>query len=147
MAVGTVRTTDFLVNTSFAANTVGAIGNDDAQDAAESATAIALSAAGVKTANYTAVVTDRGTVVPFNTASGTTAANATYTVPPNIFATGTMLGLLWVAGAAIQPAFAAGAGVTINTPSSLTPRVAGSIGWVWCYSGGSNIWYAMGDLL
>jgi hypothetical protein len=147
MATGTVRTTDYLVNTAFATNTTGLIGADDAQDGAESAAAIVISAAGVKTANYTAVLTDRGCVVPFNTTSGTTSSAATYTIPTNAsvpFPVGTMLGLLWVYTGTVQPAFAAASGVTIDPPAPLTVWAAGSIIWAWQYS--ANIWYLMGDV-
>jgi len=148
MAVGTVRTLDFLVNTSFAANSAGAIGNDDVQDAAETLGCLVTSGAGVKTANYTAVITDRGCIVPFNTTTGTTASAATYTIPTNAsvaFPVNALLGLVWVSTGTIQPAFAAAGGVTIVTSTGTqTARAAGSIIWAWKYA--TDTWYLFGDL-
>lgn len=66
MATGTVRSPDYLVNTSFATNTTGAIGADDAQDGAESSHALSST---TQTASYTAAITDRGTCVLMNSAS------------------------------------------------------------------------------
>jgi hypothetical protein len=147
MAVGTVRYVDYLINTAYAQNITGLIGAANVQDGAESAASIILSPNGVRTANYTAFITDRGTVVPMNTTSGTTTANATFTIPPFNsvpFPNGALLGLCWVSTGTIQPAFAAGAGVTLYPASPLTVRAAGSVGWVWQYS--QNVWYLMGDI-
>jgi len=144
--VAIVRTVDAL-EALIVDNTTGQDTPSMVRDLAESAFAIVLSPNGVKTANYTAVITDRGCVLPMNTASGTTAANATYTIPAFIsvpFPLGAVLGLLWVNGAAIQPAFAAGSGTTVIPMPSLTPRAAGSIAWAWQYS--QNVWYTFGDL-
>jgi hypothetical protein len=143
---GTIRTPSTLMTTYLADNSAGDIAAGDVRDFCESAFSIVLSAAGVKTANYTAVLTDRGTIVPFNTSSGTTSANATFTIPAFSsvnFPTGSTLGLLWVSGATVQPAFAAAGGVTIvGTP--LTARTAGSLAWAWQYS--QDVWYLLGDI-
>ena len=124
-------------------NTSGAIHEGNMRNLTESAFSIVVSPNGVKTASYTAALTDRGTVVPFNASSG----SANYTIPPNAsiaLPVGAVLGALWVAGATVQPAFVAGSGVTVNTASTLTLRAAGSIAWAWQYS--ANIWYVFGDL-
>ena len=150
MAVGNVRTIDFLVNTSFAANTSGAIGNDDTQDAAETSGSLVVSGAGVKTANYTAALTDRGCVVPFNTTSGTTSTTATYFIPTDAsvaLPTGALLGLLWLSTGTIQPTFTAttpGTTTLWSPTGASTARVPGSIIWAWKYT--TNFWYLFGDL-
>ena len=142
---GTIRTLAVLQTTEFQDGQYKAISAADTRDGWESSFAIVVSAVGQQTANYTAVLTDRGCVVPFATASGTTAANATYTIPQNIFPVNSVLGLLWVYGAAIQPQFAAAAGVTIRSPTgNNTVRAAAGIVWAWQYQ--SNVWYLLGDL-
>jgi hypothetical protein len=116
------------------------------RNASESAFSMNVSPNGVKTGNYTptaANLDDRGCIVPFNAAS---AAN--FTIPPNssnAYAVGTVLGLLWLSGAAGRPGFAAGAGVTlVSATGTQTARAVGSIIWAWQYT--ANTWYLFGDL-
>ena len=71
MATGTVRSVDYLVNTSFATNTSGLIGADDAQDSAETLGALPISpnenaATGITSTPYVLQITDRGTIVEMN---------------------------------------------------------------------------------
>ena len=125
-------------------NSGGLIAPVNMRNLAESAFALITSPNGVKLGNYTPSDTsDRGTIVPFNSGSA-----ASYTIPTNAtvaFPVNTMLGLLWVNGAAGQPSFAAAGGVTIVTPTgNRSARVAGSIIWAWQYL--ANTWYLVGDL-
>lgn len=136
---GTVRTPAFLIGTDFVDNTTGAITAAMQRDFTESAFAMVVSPNGIKSAGYTAVLSDRGTIVPFNAISA-----VSYTIPANILPLNSVLGMLWLVGAAGQPAFLAGAGVTIANNASLTLRVAGAIGYAWQYS--ANTWYVLGDL-
>lgn len=139
--VGTVMCTDALQTTDLQDNTTGLITASDVRNFAESAFCVVLSPNGTQTASYTAVLTDRGACVPFNVASG----GANYTVPPNssvAFPVGAVLTMFWVG--TIQPVWVAGAGVTINTASSLTLRTHYSFSSVWQYA--ANTWVAMGDL-
>lgn len=67
MAVGNIRTVDYLVNTSFAANVNGDIGNDDSQDAAESLGGLPFSASNpIAGTTFTPALVDRGTVMEFS---------------------------------------------------------------------------------
>lgn len=140
---GTIVTPSSLMTNEIVDNTSGAITPGRVRDIVESAFSLVISAAGVQTANYTAVLTDRGTIVPFNASSA-----VTYTIPPHssvALPVGAMLGLVWVSGAVGQPSFAAGAGVTIVSPSgNLSARAAGAILWAWQYV--QDTWYLSGDL-
>jgi hypothetical protein len=138
-SIGTIKAPSALY-TEEPDNSAGQITAQVMRNLAESSFGLVLSPNGVKTASYTAVISDRGTIVPFNVAAG----SANFTIPANIFAVGNTVGMLWLAGAAIQPAFVAGAGTTIANSASLTLRGAGSIGYAWQYS--SNVWYVLGDI-
>jgi hypothetical protein len=125
-------------------NTSGLIAPVNMRNLAESAFALITSPNGVKVGNYTpSDITDRGTIVPFNAGSA-----VSYTIPTNAtlgYPVNTMLGLLWVSGAAGQPSFAGAGGVTIVTPTgNRSARVAGSIIWAWQYL--TNTWILVGDL-
>lgn len=144
---GTIRTLSTLQTTEFQDGQFKAISASDTRDGWESAFAIVPSAAGQQTANYTAVLSDRGCVVPFATVSGTTAANASYIIPLNVLPVNSVLGLLWVFGAAIQPQFSNGGNgsVVIRSPTgNNTVRAAVGIAWAWQYT--LNTWYLLGDL-
>lgn len=138
---GTIRTLSALQTTEFQDGQFKAISAADTRDGWESLSAMVVSAAGQQTASYTAQFTDRGCVVPFNVASG----SANFTIPQNIFPVNSLLGAVWVFGAAIQPTFVAGTGVTIRSPTgNQTLRAAASVAWAWQFS--SNVWYLLGDL-
>jgi len=138
MATGTIRTTDYLVNTSFVTNTTGLIGADDAQDGAESSGAMPHS---TQTASYTAALTDRGTCVEMNVASAnnfTVPANATVAFPVDATLTVCQYG-------AGQTTIVAAAGVTIRTPSSLVLRTQYSTATL--RQRATNEWILSGDVV
>lgn len=141
---GTIRTLSTLQTTEFQDGQFKAISASDTRDGWESSFAIVTSAAGQQTASYTAVLTDRGCVVPFSVASG----SANFTIPPHssvAFPVNCVLGVLWVNGGVVTPAFVAGAGVTIRSPTgNLTLRAANAIAWAWQYT--QDTWYLLGDL-
>jgi hypothetical protein len=137
MATGTVRTTDYLVNTAFPSNTTGLIGADDAQDGAETAGALPHS---TQTASYTAALTDRGTCIEMNVASAnnfTIPTNASVAFPIDATLTVCQYG-------AGQTTIVPASGVTIRTPSSLTTRVQYST--VFLRKRATNEWVISGDL-
>jgi hypothetical protein len=93
-----------------------------------------------QTASYTAVLGDANNVVTMSNASANN-----FTVPPNssvAFAIGTTLTV--VQKGAGQTAFVAGAGVTINNPSTLTARAQWSMISVTKIL--TDTWVAAGDL-
>jgi hypothetical protein len=97
-------------------------------------------AASTQTASYTAASTDAGTVVEMNSAS---ALN--FTVPPNssvAYDIGTVI-MIFQLGAG-QVTLVAGAGVTLDTPSSLTTRVQYSTASV--RKRATNEWVVAGDI-
>ena len=136
---GTIRPPITLL-TNLPDNTSQSILPANVRDAVESGFATVTSPNGAQAASYTAQISDRGTVVPFNVSSG----SANYTIPSNLFAVGSVLSMMWVAGGVVQPSFLAGSGTTIANPTSLVLRAAGSVAWAWQYS--SNVWYVGGDL-
>jgi hypothetical protein len=69
----------------------------------------------VKTASYTLAYEDAGSAVEMNSATATTV-----TVPANIFQTGHIIEIAQVGAG--QVTIAAGAGVQLRTPASLTTR-------------------------
>jgi hypothetical protein len=95
----------------------------------------------VQTTSYTAVLTDRGTVVEMNSAS---ALN--FTVPPNssvAFDVGTVLEVCQIGAG--QVTMVAGAGVTLSTPTgTLTARAQYST--LSARQRVANVWIISGDL-
>lgn len=90
--------------------------------------------------SYTAVVSDAQQVY-----TETSAAAASYVVPPNsavAFPVGTVLSVIQFGAGTVS--FVAGAGVTINTPSSLSSRTQYST--ISVVQVLPNIWVAGGDL-
>jgi hypothetical protein len=123
----------------------GSITPSDMRVLSESAFALVQSGAGAQTASYTAVLSDRGTFVPFNHSSG----SPTFTIPTNAsvaFAVGTVLSIVWIGSGTTAPAFLAAAGVTINSPTgTLSLRARYSFASAFKYA--TDTWVLMGDLL
>lgn len=93
-----------------------------------------------QTGNWTFAITDRGTRVRYNSSSA-----GTFTIPPNssvAFVVNTVL--LGCQVGTGQLAFAAGAGVTLHTPASLTARTLWST--IWAIQDSANVWIMGGDL-
>lgn len=93
-----------------------------------------------QTANYTAVIGDANNIVTMNVGSANT-----FTVPPNssvAFAIGTTLTVIQLGTGQIT--LTQGAGVTFNTPSSLTARAQFST--VSLIQVSANSWVVAGDL-
>lgn len=93
-----------------------------------------------QTGNYTLVLADRGTRIRYNSAS-----NGTVTLPPHAsvgLVVNTMIMFCQIGAG--QLAIAAGAGVTIITPSSLTTRTQGST--IFAIQDGVDSWVIGGDL-
>lgn len=142
MAVGNIRTLDFLVNTSFANNSAGSIGYDDTQDCAETLGGLPWSDnSPVAGTTYTAALIDRGTIVEF-----TSATAVTYTIPANAtvaFPVGCYLHIRQndVGQVTITPA----GGVTLRSPTlTYTTRTQWSRVSLWKRS--TNEWVLEGDL-
>lgn len=93
-----------------------------------------------QTGNYTAVLADLGKLVQFSTASP-----ATFTIPPNGSVAFPVTGLVgWRQVGAGQITVAAGAGVTLRTPASLTTRTQYSE--LWAHQVAVNEWVISGDM-
>jgi hypothetical protein len=95
---------------------------------------------GSSVATYTAVIGDANQLITMSDASA-----STFTVPPNsgvAFLVGTVLSISQLGAGQIT--LTAGAGVTINTPSSLTTRAQYST--VAVVQTAANVWLALGDL-
>lgn len=93
-----------------------------------------------QTASYTAVLGDGNNIVTMNVASANN-----FTVPPNssvAFAIGTTLTIVQIGAG--KTTLVAGAGVTINNPSSLSARAQYST--ISVTQIAANVWVAAGDL-
>lgn len=115
MSVGTISSPDDVITNQIVNNTTGLITYARVQNAVETLAALPHT---VQTGSYTAAITDRGTCVEMNSASG-----LNFTVPPNssvAFPTDSKITICQMGAG--QVTIVAGAGVTLRTPSSLTAR-------------------------
>lgn len=136
---GTVQTPSYLMSVEIVDNTSQAIIPANIRDCVES---LASMVPVIKTAAYTYVLTDRGTVIEMNI----TGSTLTYvTVPTNAsvaFSVGAMLAVRWVGAAPIG--IVGASGVTVDTASSLTLRARWSTAFL--NKRATNEWVASGDL-
>lgn len=87
-----------------------------------------------QTGNYTFVGADRGTIVRYNSTSA-----GTFTIPPNssvAFPVGVVIGFRQVNTGGLT--VVGGAGVTVNSPSTLTSLVQWATGYV--HQESANVW-------
>jgi hypothetical protein len=141
MATGTIRTPDYLVNTSFAANTTGQIGADDAQDGAETFGALPFSSASpIAGAGYTAVMGDRGALLEFTSSSA-----ITLTIPTNASVAFPVGSLLHIRQAGTGQVTIAGSGVTFDTATG-TQTTRAQWSRVSLHKRATNEWVLEGDL-
>lgn len=143
--MASVFTPDFLQSQEFQDGQFKGISASKCRDLSESSAGLPVSANSPVTAPYIAQANDRGAIVGFNVAN---PGQATYTIPPHSsvpFPVNCMLGMLWIPTGLVGPGFAAGAGVTITSPTgNLTARAAASIIWAWQYQ--QDNWIIMGDV-
>jgi hypothetical protein len=92
-------------------------------------------AVNTQTGNYTLVLADRIKVVQYNSASA-----GTFTIPPNVFPTGTYLEFTNINTGDLT--LAPGAGVTLNSPAGL--KITDQHGTAGARHRGSNVWTVMG---
>jgi hypothetical protein len=109
----------------------GSISAGDIRQMNDSLSGVAIT---TQTVSYTFVAGDRGTIVRYNSASA-----GTFTIPPNstvAFPVGVILGFR-MSGVGLLT-IAAGAGVTLNTPSTMTTLVQYATGYV--HQESANVW-------
>ena len=147
MATGTVRSVDYLVNTSFATNTSGLIGADDAQDSAETLGALPISpnenaATGITSTPYVLQITDRGTIVEMNNSGANQVS-----VPTNAsvaFPVGTVIAVYQMGAGTTTVAAVTPGTTTIRNPSSNTTRA--QFAQVYLRKRATDEWVLSGDL-
>ena len=122
MAVGTIRTPDFMVNTAFANNTTGLITAFNAQDGAETAAALPPSPHGTQTTTpYVLQIDDRGCIIEMNLAGANQVS-----VPTNAsvaFPVGTVIAIYQMGAGQTTILPFTPVTTTIRNPSSNTTRV------------------------
>jgi len=143
MAVGTVRTVDYMVTTAYASNTSGLIGATQVQDGAETSGALPASPHGTQTTTpYVLQIDDRGTIVEMNLAGANQVS-----VPTNAsvaFPLGTVIAVYQMGAGTTTVAAVTPGTTTIRNPSSATTRV--QFAQVYLRKRATDEWVLSGDL-
>lgn len=143
MAVGTVRTVDFMVTTAYAQNTSGLIGATNVQDGAETASALPASPHGTQTTTpYVLQIDDRATVVEMNLAGANQVS-----VPTNAsvaFPIGTVIAVYQMGAGQTTIAAVTPGTTTVRNASSATVRA--QFATVYLRKRANDEWVLSGDV-